>query len=334
MIRRREFIAGLGSAAAWPVVVRAQQRGTRLPLIGVLWAAPFPFPMADFRQGLADQSFVIGENVAIDFEFPVQLSQLRAHADALVERHVDVIVVGRSRLPVREAKAATATIPIVFSYAGDPVDDGFVASLGRPDSNVTGMTSGQEQLTGKRLSLLHELVPEATTIAFLTSFLPTPGLAFLTTPALNVSSDRARAAAQALGLSVLIFGASDDREIERAFMQVAERLVQALVVDNTGIANRFSRRIIALAERHKIPAIYPFSYHTRIGGLISYSTIQQSYRDVAARYVAPILKGAKPRDLPVQVPTKFQLIVNLKTAKALGLTIPETLLATADEVIQ
>jgi putative ABC transport system substrate-binding protein len=146
----------------------------RLPLIGVLWFAPFPFPMTDFRQGLADQGLVIGENGAIDFEFPVQLSQLRAHADGLVERHVDIIVVGNSRLPVREAKAATATIPIVFSYGGDPVDDGFVASLGRPDGNVTGMTGGQEQLTGKRLSLLHELVPKATTIAFLTSFLANP----------------------------------------------------------------------------------------------------------------------------------------------------------------
>jgi putative ABC transport system substrate-binding protein len=224
---------------------------------------------------------------------------------------------------VQVAKAAITTIPIVFNYGGDPVEDGIVASLSQPGGNVTGMTNGNLELTGKRLSLLHVLVPEASTIAFLT--MPGP----------NVSSgNRVRAAAQALGLSVLIFEARDDREIERAFMQMAERLVQELVVDNAGIENRFSGTIIALAERHKIPAIYPSSYLARIGGLISYSTIPQGYRDVAARYVAPILKGAKPRDLPVQVPTKFQLIVNLKTAKALGLTIPETLLATADEVIQ
>jgi len=166
MMWRREFIAGLGGAAAWPCVAGAQRR-TRLPLIGVLWFSPVLFPMADFRQGLADQGFVIGENVAIDFEFPPQLSQLPAHAAALVERHVDVIFVGNSWDPVRVAKAATTTIPVVFFYGGDPVDHGFVASLSRPGGNVTGVTSAQEGLTGKRLSLLHELVPGATTIAFL-----------------------------------------------------------------------------------------------------------------------------------------------------------------------
>jgi putative ABC transport system substrate-binding protein len=279
--------------------------------------------MADFRQGLADRSLVIGENVAIDFEFPVRPSQLPAHAGALVERHVDVIVVGASWDPVRVAKAATTTIPIVFNYGGDPVDDGFVTSLSEPGGNVTGMTSGQEELIGKRLSLLHELVPEATTIAFLTG------------PGPHVSNDRVQAAAESLKLNVLIFGASGVREIERAFIEMTERSVQALVVNNAPMASTFAGNIVALAERHKIPAIYPFLFHARIGGLITYSTIPHSYRDVAARYVAPIiLKNAKPRDLPVQVPTKFELIVNLKTAKALGLTIPETLLATADEVIQ
>jgi putative ABC transport system substrate-binding protein len=277
--------------------------------------------MADFRQGLADQGFAIGENVAIDFEFPGQFSQIPARAAALVERRVDVMFAGNSREPVRAAIATTKTIPIVFFYGGDPADDGFVASFGQPGGNVTGMTSAQEGLTGKRLSILHELVPGATTIAFLTTQGP------------QVSHDRIRAAAQNLGLNVIIFGARDDREIESAFMEMTERLVQALVIDNSPIAGRFSRTIIALAERHKIPAVYPF-FQARIGGLISYSTVVGSYRDIAAQYVAPILKGAKPGDLPVQQPAKFTLVINLKTAKALGLTIPETLLATADEVIQ
>jgi putative tryptophan/tyrosine transport system substrate-binding protein len=319
-IRRREFIAGLGSAAAWPLAASAQRR-TRLPLIGVLWWSPFVFPMADFRRGLADQGFVIGENVAIDFEFPPQFSQLTAHAAALVERRVDVIVAASLREPVQAAKASTTTIPIVFVYGGDPVDDGFVANFGQPGGNLTGMTSGQGGLTGKRLSILRELLPGATTIAFLTS------------PASGVSQDRARAAWQSFGLNVMILEARDEHEIERAFAEMTERLVQALVIDNSPLAGpRFIRTIIALAERHKIPAIYPF-FQARFGGLISYSTTGASYRD-AAQYVGRILKGTKPGDLPVQQPTKFTLVINLKTAKTLGLTIPETLLATADEVIQ
>jgi putative tryptophan/tyrosine transport system substrate-binding protein len=323
MMQRREFIAGLGGATMWPCIAAAQRR-TRLPLIGVLWGGEPVFPMADFRQGLADQGLIIGENVAIDFEFPFQLSQLTAHAAALVERRVDVIVAANNQGTIRAAKASTKTIPIVFAYGGDPVDDGFVASFGRPGGNVTGITSGQSRLTGKRLSILHELVPSATTIAFLTG------------PGTGESQDRARAAWQSFGFNVMILEAREDpREIERAFGEMTERLVQGLVVDNTTLADTFSRTIVALAERHKIPAIYPFLYLARIGGLISYSTIDRSYyRDVAAQYVAPILKGAKPADLPVQLPTKFALVINLKTAKALGLTIPETLLATADEAIQ
>jgi putative ABC transport system substrate-binding protein len=320
-MRRREFIAGLGGVAAWPLVAQAQRR-PRLPIIGVLWFSSTPFPIADFRRGLGDQGLVIGENVAIDFEFPFRLSQLPASASALVERHVDVIFVAPSWAPVHAAKAAATTIPIVFYYGGDPVEQGFVASLSRPGGNVTGMTSAQEGLTGKRLDLLHELVPGATTIAFLTGSMP------------YVSRDHVRAAAQSLGLNVLIFGASNDREVERAFMEMTDLHVQALVVDNAPIAVASARTIIALAERHKIPAMYPFLLQARIGGLISYSTVIASYREVAARYVALILKGAKPGDLPVQQPPKFELVINRKTAQALGLTIPETLLATADQVIE
>jgi putative ABC transport system substrate-binding protein len=320
--RRREFIAALGSVAAWPCIAGAQRR-VRLPLIGVFWG-PFTFPMANFRQGLADQGLVIGENVAIDFEFPTQFERFPAHAAELVERRVDVIFVGTNSGMVRAAKSATTTIPIVFLYGGEPVEDGFVASLGRPGGNVTGMTTQTAELTGKRLGLLHELVPGATTIAFLTG--PNPGRA---------SPDRVRAAAHSLGLNVLIFAANNDREVERAFTEMTEQLVQTLIIDNVPVANGSSRRIIELAERHKIPAIYPFLYQARTGGLISYDSIYPTLRDLAARYVAPIiLKSAKPADLPVQQPTKFALVINMKAAKAVGVTIPQTLFAIADEVIE
>jgi putative ABC transport system substrate-binding protein len=323
-MRRREFIAGFGSAVGWPCVAGAQRR-VRLPLIGVLWLNNLPFPMAGFRQGLADQGLVIGENVAIDFEFPIRVAQLPVHAAQLVERRVDVIFAAPFVETVRAAKSATTTIPIVFLYGGDPVAEGFVGSLGRPGGNVTGMTSQTTELTGKRLGLLHELVPSATTIAFLTNTLPNQP---------QSSQDRVLEAAQRLGLNMLIFEASNDRQVERAFTDMTEHLVQALIIDNTGLANSSSSTIIELAERHKIPAIYPFLPQARRGGLISYSTIGPSVRDVATRYVAPILRGAKPSDLPVQQPTKFALVINMRTAKALGLTVPTTLLATADEVIE
>jgi putative tryptophan/tyrosine transport system substrate-binding protein len=319
-MRRRQFIAGLGSAAAWPVVARAQPR-VRLPVIGILWFSNRPFPMADFRQGLADAGYIIGENVAIDFEFAVQSSRLPAHAAELVKRRVDVIFVANSLPPVRAAKSATTTIPIVFSYGGDPVEHGLVASLNRPGGNVTGVTDQLTELSNKRVGLLHELVPDAKTIAYLTT-------------GISSSRDRVLATAHSLGLSVLIFNANNDRDFERVFMDIAEHRAEALIVDNTPVTRDFGRTIIALAERHKIPAMYPFRDQARSGGLISYSTIIANYRLAASQYIAQILKGTKPSDLPVLQPTKFELVVNLKTAKALGLTIPETLLATADEVIQ
>jgi len=316
-MRRRDFIAGLGSAVAWASVADAQQR-RRLPLIGVLWFSNFHFPMSDFRGGLADEGFVIGENVAIDFEFASQFEQLPVHAASLVERRVDVIFVAPSLGAIRAAKSATTTIPIVFSYGGDPVEDGIVVSLSRPSGNVTGVTTQTMELTNKRLGLLHELVPGATTIAFLTN-------------SISQSRDRVLAAAHSLGLNVLIFEANYDRDLERVFMDIVEQRAEALMVDNTLIALNSGR---TLAERHKIPAVYPFLYQARRGGLISYGATMESYRQTASQYVAPILKGAKPSDLPVQQPTKFALVINLKTAKALGLTVPPGVLVIADEAIE
>ena len=278
--------------------------------------------MSDFRRGLADEGFVIGENVAIDFEFVSRFEQLPVHAASLVERRVDVMFVAPSLGAIRAVKSATTTIPVVFSYGGDPVEDGFVASLSRPSGNVTGVTNQTMELTNKRLGLLHELVPGATTIAFLTN-------------SISQSRDRVLAAAHSLGLNVLIFEANYDRDLERVFMDIVEQRAEALIVDNTLIALNSGRTIIALAERHKIPAVYPFLYQARRGGLISYEDATMGgYRQAAYQYVAPILKGAKPSDLPVQQPTKFALVINLKTAKALGLDVPPTLQASADEVIE
>jgi putative ABC transport system substrate-binding protein len=320
MIRRREFIAGLGGAAAWPLTTQAQQRRVRLPVVGVFWHNTVPFPVAEFREGLAEKGFIIGETVAIDFEFVFQNSQLDAQAAALVKRRVDVIVAAPSGQAVRAAQLATTTIPVVFGYGGDPVEDGFVGSLNRPGGNVTGMTAQATELTGKRLGVLHELVPSAKMIGFLTI----PG---------SKSKDRVLAGAQSLGINVLMLEATNEREIEQAFMEADRYRSEALLIDNTAPATIFSGRIVALAERYRMPTMHAFLWVPRVGGLICYGAVNQSVRYLATEYVARILQGAKPSDLPVQQPTKFKLVINMKTAKALGLTIPAGILIQADEVI-
>ena len=320
MIRRRDFITLLGGAAAWPLAARAQQRRVRLPVVGVFWSI-VPFPVAEFREGLAEKGFIIGETVAIDFEFVYQNSRLDAQAAALVKRRVDVIVAGSSGPAVRAAQSATTTIPVVFSYGGDPVEDGFVASLNRPGGNVTGTTAQATELTGKRLGLLHELVPSAKTIGFLTI----PG---------SKAKDRVLAAAQSLGINVLTLEATNEREIEQAFMEADRYRTEALLIDNQAPARIFASRIVALAERYRIPAIHPFLYVPSIGGLISYGSVSYGARYLATEYVVRILQGVKPSDLPVQQPTKFKLVINMKTAKALGLTIPVGIFIQADEVIE
>jgi putative tryptophan/tyrosine transport system substrate-binding protein len=319
-MQRRPFIVGLGSTAVWPGIAAAQRR-SRLPLIGVLWFGNTPFPIANFRQGLADEGLIIGENVAIDFEFAVQRSKLPTHAADLVNRRVDVIFVSPSLDPVRAVQSATTTIPIVFFYGGDPVEDGFVASLGRPGGNITGVTGQQTELTSKRMSLLHDLIPSAKTIAF------------LTVPK-SQSRELAGVAANNLGLDILFFDAVDFRELERAFTDIVEHRADALMVDNTTVASNFGRIIITLAERHKIPAMYPFVFQVRNGGLISYGpNVEIIYRRMVTRYVASILRGAKPSELPVQQPTNFGLVINMRTASALGLKVPEPLLSITDEVV-
>jgi putative ABC transport system substrate-binding protein len=312
-----------GTAAAGPLAARVQQRG-RFPVIGVLWGrSNESFPEGDFRRGLADAGFVVGENVAIEFRGAnSENARLPGLAADLVQRQVDVIFAASYDMPLRAAKSATTTIPIVLVYGGDPVKSGLVASLSRPGGNLTGVTGLETELGNKRLGLLHELVPGAKTIAFLTG------------PNQPPSDNDVLAAARTLGLDVAIINVRNNRDFGRAFMALAERRVGALFIDNVSWSVDSQGVIIALAERYKIPAIYPSSFWVRGGGLISYSPNLAGYRLAAAQFVGPILKGAKPADLPVQQPTKFGLVINLKTAKALGLTIPETLLAIADEVIE
>ena len=318
-LRRREFIAGLIGAAAWPLAARAQQRA-RMPVVGVLYGLRF-FPRATFQQGLADAGFVVGENVAIEVRKAELGEQLPALAADLVQRRVDVIFALSS---VSAAKSATTTIPIVFFYGGDPVKDGFVSSLARPGGNLTGVTDLTSELMGKRVGILHELVPDATTIGLLTA------------QGRGSSSDSVLAAARTLGLDVIVFPTRSNLDLERAFVTFVERRVGALVVDNNdSLFIDYGKLIISLAERYKIPTMYFRADSVRNGGLISYHpAFSEGIRKAAAQYVGPILKGAKPADLPVQQPVKFELEINLKTVKALGLTVPPTVFALATEIVE
>ena len=325
-MRRREFMAGLGSAAAWPVVARAQQPA--MPVIGYLSSRSFEAeaPMlAAVRQGLNAVGFVEGQNVKIEFRFADgEVDHLPALATDLVRRQPAVIAAVGNR-PAAAARAANATVPIVFNSSLDPVLLGFVASFSRPSGNMTGTYSVTTELTGKTLSLLHELAPKATTIALLQSS---------GTPQVAVQLINARQAAATLGLQLLDFNADTDRQIEVAFMRMVEQGAEALLVLTHPFLISHAEMLATLAARYGLPAIYPRRNFTAAGGLISYGdNIAEDYRQVGI-YVGRILKGEKPADLPVVQVSKLELIINLKTAKALGVTIPETLLATADEVIQ
>jgi putative ABC transport system substrate-binding protein len=322
-MKRREFITGLGSAVAWPLVALAQQ--PRTPVIGVLWGrfGGTGFPMAAFRQGLADAGFVVDKNVTIELREADLQSQLSRLANDLVGRQVNVIFTAPSPTEFGAVKSTTATIPIVFSVGGDPVKDGLVSSLAHPGGNVTGITSLASEISSKRVELLHQLVPDATTIGLLSG-------------RCKCGYDNVLRAANALGLHLIVVRLGRDIDLERAFSILAERRIRALVVDNFGnLGSWGSAPVISLAERTKTPTIYYSRDAVRDGGLISYhAAFSERFRKAAAQYVGPILRGVNPADLPVQQATKFELAINLKTAKTLGLTIPPNLLAIADEVIE
>jgi ABC-type uncharacterized transport system substrate-binding protein len=327
-IRRREFVVTLGSAAAaWPLAARAQQPA--MPVVGFLnYPAPHETDndeAAAFRQGLKEAGYVEGRNVTIEFRRTNTQSELPALAADLIHRQVAVIAVNGSLQPVVAAKAATSTIPIVYAGGADLVKYGLAASLNRPGGNVTGIIALHNELAGKRLDLLHELVPQATTVGYLAGDQRNEATKELTSDML--------AAARALGRQVIVLECRNVEDFEPAFATLVERGVNALLVSAFPLAFGNRGKILALAARYKIPAIYsqfPFAYG---GGLISYSAAATSHQ-LGFYYVPQILKGAKPAELPIQRPTKFRLIINLKTAKALGLQIPDRLLALADEVIE
>jgi putative tryptophan/tyrosine transport system substrate-binding protein len=328
MMRRREFIMGLGSAAAWPVVARAQQRTT--PVVGLLntgtaeGAARVFVPA--FRQGLAETGYVEGRNLAIEYRFgtgdPDGLTELAAD---LVRRQVAVIASPGSTPASLAAKAATATIPIVFGIGGDPVQIGLVSNLRLPGGNVTGFSEMNNEVAPKRLALLYELVPSAARFGILVN---------PKNPVTESAITEARAAAAKIGREVEILTATNDLDLEAVFSDLMQKHVGALLVTPESFFYVRREKLASLAMRHSIPAIYWDRSLVEAGGLMSYgSSLAEMYRQVGI-YVGRILKGEKPGDLPVMQPTKFQLVINVKTANALGLTIPETLLATADEVIQ
>jgi putative tryptophan/tyrosine transport system substrate-binding protein len=324
-MQRRDFITLLGGAAAWPLTAQAQQPA--MPVIGFLrneTLAKVPEFVTAFRKGLSEAGFVEGRNVAVEYRSAEgQNDRLPALIADLIGRQVAVIVA--NAISARVVKAATTTVPIVFVSGGDPVTDGLVTSLNRPGGNVTGVVFFSETLGSKRLELLRQLVPKATTIAM-----------FVSPNSTGPEAERrdVQAAAKTIGQKLLILDASSDRDIEKAFATFVQRGAGALLVGSGAFMTTNRERLVSLAARHQLPALYPLREHVSAGGLMSYGTsVTDAYRQSGV-YAGRILKGEKPADLPVIRSTKFELVINLKTAKALGLQIPDKLLALADEVIE
>jgi ABC-type uncharacterized transport system substrate-binding protein len=324
-MQRRSFLTLLGSAvAAWPVTARAQRPA--MPVVGFLGVGPpVASTLAALRKGLNEQGYVEGRDVAIEFRDTEQYDRLPALAAELVRRPVAVIVTASNVDAAKAAKVATATIPIVFTVGIDPVRLGLVTSLNRPGGNVTGVTFLAQELTPKRLELLRELVPQATTIAY---------LANPTNAAVESNNRDVQAAARSVGQQIIVLNASTANEIETAFATLARQRAGGLLI--TGDAFFVSRRdqLVALAAHHGIPAVHFAPEFTAAGGLMSYSDDRiESWRQ-AGLYVGRILKGEKPADLPVLQPTKFAFVINLKTAKALGIEFPPSFHLRATEVIE
>jgi putative tryptophan/tyrosine transport system substrate-binding protein len=326
-VRRRSFLALLGGAAvAWPAAARTQDG---MPLIGFLdrgLPQGMAANLAGFHKGLAENGYTEGKNVTVEYRWAEnQIDRLPALATQLVRRPVAVIAATRSSAPALAAEAATTTIPIVFQTGSDPVKDGLVASLNRPGGNITGATRLTMELAPKRLDVLLQLVPHATTIGMLIN----PNGMQTAAQVQEIQE-----ATQARGLALHIARASSENELDAAFDDIAKSDATALIEGSDPLFIGARKHIVALTISHKIPAIFFERDSVVDGGLLTYSaSISDSFRQVGD-YVGRILKGAKPADLPVLQPTRFELVINLKTAKALGLTIPPTLLALADEVIE
>jgi putative ABC transport system substrate-binding protein len=325
-MRRREFIALLGSASGWPLTVRAQSPA--MPVVGFLnGASPdqYAHMVAAFRQGLKEMGYVEGQNVAIEYRWAEgQYDRLPELAADLVRRRVSVIAATSTPANLA-AKGSTSTIPVIFTTGSDPVQLGLVASLNRPGGNLTGITQLTEEVGPKRVELAHELVPAATVIGLLIN--PKNPLA-------ETMTATSRAAAETLGLQLNVLHASTEAELEMAFSALLQTRAGALAIGGDTFFNSHVELLAALSIRHAIPSVYQNHEFTAAGGLISYGgSLTDSYR-LAGVYTGRVLKGSSPADLPVQRSTKVELIINLKTARTLGLTVPLSLLGRADELIE
>jgi len=327
MMKRRELITLLSGAAAWPLAARAQQAA--VPVIGYLELGASEgrvYMVTAFRKGLSELGYIEGRNVAIEYRWGNnEIDRLYDLAADLVARRVNVIAVAGGGPSALAAKAATSSIPIVFGTAGDPIQIGLVASLNRPGGNTTGFTTVASELEGKRLDLLSRIVPGAETIGVLVN----PEVPNAVTQLINLQN-----AARTLGRQIRVQNAATEREIDAAFTTLAQERAGALTVAASLYFFTRLNQIVTLAAHYSIPTIYQRREFAQAGGLVSYGTdVADTYRQVGI-YAGRILKGEKPADLPVQEITKIELVINLKAAKALGLTVPPVLLATADEVIE
>jgi len=326
-MKRREFILLGGAAVAWPLAARAQQAA--MPVIGMLHAGspdPYEGRLAAFRQGLSATGLVEGKDFAIEFRWAEgNYERLRAMAHDLVDRNVSVIVAAGGVASAPVAKAATATIPIVFMTGADPVAAGLVTSLARPEANVTGVSFLTQSLGPKRLGFLNMLAPDATTVAVLVN----PA-----NPESKVASHQIREAGRASKRNIRVFEASTGPEIDAAFETIVRQKSGAILIYSDPLFTSRHAQIAALGTRAAVPAIYPSREYVEAGGLASYGAdVRDEYRK-AGVYTARLLQGAKPADLPILQPTKFELVINLKTARSIGLNIPDSFQLLADEVIE
>ena len=321
-MKRREFISLLGGAVtAWPLAARAQQPA--MPVVGILNSAGDKW-VAAFRKGLSEEGQIEGRNVAIELRSTEQYGEAPALAAELVQRRVAVIA-ALGGPAAAAAKAGTATIPIVFSVGGDPVELDLVPNINRPGGNITGVTFFAKQLVQKQVGILHDLVPKALVFGVLIN--PNNWRH-------QADADEVRAAARALGLELHVANAGNERDLDAAFAGLVQRRVRAIVIAGDAFFFRVSTRLVALTEQHSVAAIFGSREFVDAGGLMSYAASLADAHRQAGIYVGRILKGDKPGDLPVMQPSKFELVINLKTAKALGLDVPLHLQQLADEVIE